>query len=176
MLSRVPRDVWIGLAALVVAALYWWGADGIPISPLDGAVNAAAMPKALAYALGGLAAVLILRAIAIRLMTRRAIQQAAPEPAEVAREDEQSESPPSRVKHLRAMGMLAIGLVYLLIVPYLGYLVSVALLVFAVSLYMKAPLGRKTLAVAVGSGVFFYFMFVQFLDIPLPPGFWPSVF
>lgn len=176
MLSRVPRDIWIGLVALVVAALYWWGADGIPISPLDGAVNAAAMPQALAYALAGLAVVLILRAISIQLMTRRAIQQAAPEPAEAVREGEESETPPSRFKHLRAMGMLAIGLVYLLLIPYLGYLVSVALLVFAVSLYMKAPLSRKTLAVAVGSGVFFYFMFVRFLDIPLPPGFWPSVF
>lgn len=179
MPHRIPRDVWIGLAAVVLAGVYWYGADQIPISPLDGAVNAAAMPKALAYALGGLAVLLIVRALAIDAITRRATAAAgAAPPAAPARTDAQDgeDAVSRRKRHLRAGGMLAIGVLYLIAVPYLGYMLSIALLVFAVATYMQARPDRRLLLLSAGIAVFFYLLFVRFLNIPLPPGFWPSLF
>ena len=180
MLNQVPRDVWIGLAAMVLAGTYWYGADQIPISALDGVVNAAAMPKALAYALGGLAFVLILRALTIEIITRRATAEAA-EPAppagrEVTEEKEWEDAASRRKRHLRAAGMLGIGIVYLIAIPHLGYMLSIALLVFGVAAFMQARPDRKLLLLSGCVAVFFYLLFVRFLDIPLPPGFWPSLF
>ena len=181
MLHRIPRDIWIGLATMVLAGVYWYGADQIPISPLDGAVNAAAMPKTLAYALSGLALILILRALAIEVITRRATSAAvaAAEPsagAAMAEPKDGEDALSRRKRHLRAAGMLGIGITYLIAVPYLGYVLSIALLVFGVAGYMQARPDRKLLLLSGGIAVFFYLLFVRFLDIPLPPGFWPSLF
>ena len=177
MLRRIPKDIWIGLATLVLVGAYWLGADRIPISPLDGAVNAAAMPKALAYALGVLALVLIVRALAFELITRRAVAEGKQESggdSELKAAD--GEDTGARYKrHLRAVGMLAIGILYLIIVPYLGYMLSIALLVFTVAAYMQARPDRKLLILSGSIAIFFYLLFVRFLDIPLPPGFWPSL-
>ena len=181
MLRQVPRDIWIGLATLVLAGAYWFGADRIPISPLDGAVNAAAMPKALAYALGALALVLIFRAVAIEVITRRATAAAATEGKQKPTGDTElkaagGEDAATRYKrHLRAAGMLASGILYLVIVPYLGYMLSIALLVFTVAAYMQARPDRKLLILSGAIAVFFYLLFVRFLDIPLPAGFWQSL-
>lgn len=176
----VPRDVWIGLATLALAGIYWYGADQIPISPLDGAVNAAAMPKALAYALGGLAIILILRAVIIEVITRRATETTADgarqRPSAGAEDGGTEDAVVRRSRHLRAAGMLGIGILYLIAVPYLGYMLSIALLVFAVATYMKARPDRKLLLLSAGIALFFYLLFVRFLGIPLPPGFWPSLF
>ena len=60
---RPGRDCWIGLAIMLLAAIYWLEADKIRISPLDGPVNASGLPKSLAYALGGLALVLVARSL-----------------------------------------------------------------------------------------------------------------
>ncbi len=181
MLYRIPRDIWIGFATMVLAGVYWYGADQIPISPLDGAVNAAAMPKALAYALGGLALILILRALAIEVITRRATADAttdagAPVDAATAAPKDRGDAVSRGKRHLRAAGMLGFGITYLIAVPYLGYMLSIALLVFGVAGYMQARPDRKLLLLSVGVAVFFYLLFVRFLDIPLPPGFWPLLF
>lgn len=180
MLNQVPRDVWIGLAAMVLAGTYWYGADQIPISALDGVVNAAAMPKALAYALAGLALVLIFRALTIEIITRRATTEtaeAAPSAGAAVTEEKEWEDAASwRKRHLRAAGMLGIGIVYLIAIPYLGYMLSIALLVFGVAAFMQARPDRKLLLLSGCVAVFFYLLFVRFLDIPLPPGFWPSLF
>lgn len=167
----MTRDTWIGLVFLAFAVLYWIAADGIRISPLDGPVTAAGLPKSLAYALGGLAVLLILRSLVIqRLSASKAAKPAAAAPAE-----EEADGKSAWELHLRAIGMLALGVGYLLVVPYLGYTLSIIALLLAVALYIGAKLGPKTLAVAGIGGVFFYLLFVQFLHIPLPPGVWPAL-
>lgn len=168
----MTRDAWIGVVFLAFAVVYWIAADGIRISPLDGPVGAAGLPKSLAYALGGLAVLLIVRSL---LMKRFAATPAA-RPAAEEKEEKGGEARSPMHRHLRALGMLALGVGYLLIVPYLGYTLTIIGLAFAVSLYIGAKFGAKTLAVAGIGGVFFYLLFVQFLKIPLPPGVWPSLF
>lgn len=164
----MTRDAWIGAVFLAFAVLVWIAADGIRVSPLDDPVTAGGLPKSLAYVLGGLAVLLIARSLYIkRLATRRESK-----PAEAAAEDDSREM---WRRHLRAAGMLGLGVAYLLIVPYLGYVLSIIGLMLAVSLYIGARPGIRTLAVAGLGGVIFYLLFVQFLNIPLPPGVWPSL-
>src|SRR3546814_15327950 len=115
----MPRDAWIGVVFLVLAVVYWIAADGIRISPLDGPVTAAGLPKSLGYALGGLSVLLILRSLALR---RSVVgRPAAPAPAEEPAEEDE---PSALYRHLRANGMLAFGICSLLVVRYLGSMLS----------------------------------------------------
>lgn len=158
----IPRDAIVGLALLAIAGLYWLGADVIPRSPLSGTVGAEGLPKALAYALAGLAAVLIARSF----LEKRAAAAEWPQPEEVRSK---------RRDHLRALGVLMIGIGYIVLLPYLGYGLSVVLLVAAAAWYNGRPLSWTLLVTAVGAGVFFYLLFVLFLDIRLPAGVWPRL-
>ena len=154
------RDFWVGLGMLLAAAIYWFEADKIRISPLDGPVNAAGLPKSLAYALGGLALILVIRSAVSAAVGMNAAAQARSDGA--ARDHFRP--------HLRAVGMLAIGIGYLLVVSWLGYAATIIALLLAVSLYNGARLNLRTAAFAVCGGVFFHFFFVEFLGIPLPAG------
>src|SRR3546814_18423060 len=88
----MPRDAWIGVVFLVLAVVYWIAADGIRISPLDGPVPAAGLPKSLGYALGGLSVLLILRSLALRrsVVGRPAGQAPAEDPADAEQPAEPS--------------------------------------------------------------------------------------
>lgn len=162
-MAYLTRDTWIGLIMLIVATVYWMEADKIRISPLDGPVGASGLPKSLAYALGALAVILILRSVAGAYLARKAELPTKPPKAEEPLAERLA-------PHIRAIGMIGIGIVYLLLIPYFGYLVMITALILAVSLYIGAPLGLRTLLVSVLGGIGFRLLFVEFLDIPLPEG------
>lgn len=163
---RIPRDVWIGLAMLVLAGLYWAGATRIPVSPLDGVVNARAVPEALSFALALFSLLLIVRALLIEGARMRAARRSG-EPATGSLR----EAPGFTFRqHLKAGGVLLLGVAYLLLLPWLGYLPSMTLLVAAVSVYIGARPSAYTLAVAGGVAVCFYALFGWLLGIPMPPG------
>lgn len=166
----MTRDSWVGVVFLAFAVVYWIAADGIRISPLDGPVTAAGLPKSLAYALGVLAVLLIVRSVAVKRLAAGPVVR--PTPADKASEEDEL----GNVRlHLRAAGMLGLGAAYLLVVPYLGYTLSILSLMLAVALYAGARFSAKTAAIAAVGGVFFYLFFVQLLNIPLPPGLWPDL-
>lgn len=160
-MSLINRDVWIGLVMLLVAVVYWVEADKIKISPLDGPIGASGLPKSLAYALGVLAIILIARSLIGTLMTPKAA---------VSKPVETSSMADVMRPHLRAIGMLGLGVGYLLLVSWLGYTITIAALLLAVSLYIGADLTLRTLLIASIGGVVYYLLFVQFLGIPLPAG------
>jgi putative tricarboxylic transport membrane protein len=81
-----------------------------------------------------------------------------------------------RTALLRAGGMFAIGVLYIAAVPYIGYILAIALLIAATTYYQGGRLSRQTGVVAVGGAVFFWVMFVWLLRIPQPPGLWPDLF
>lgn len=157
----LTRDTWIGVVMLIVAIVYWFEASKIRVSPLDDGIGAAGLPKALAYALGALAIILIVRSVLGAVMFGAPEGEAKPE------------KPAADVwkPHLRAVGMLAIGVGYLLLVSWLGYIITVALLLLCVSLYIGASLNLRTLLVAGLGGIVYHLLFVEFLGIPLPAGF-----
>ena len=160
-MSFLNRDTWIGLVMLLVAAVYWFEADKIKISPLDGPVGASGLPKSLAYVLGALALILIARSFfGVPLAPKSAPEQ----PAEAASFAE------TMRPHLRAVGMLVIGAGYLLLVSWFGYIVTIAALLLVVSLYIGAAFTLRTVSIAVVGGVLYYLLFVQFLGIPHPAG------
>jgi len=162
-MSFLNRDTWIGLVMLLIAAVYWLEADKIKISPLDGPIGASGLPKSLAYALGVFAIILIVRSAFEAMVTRA---------ASAARQEEVEEKTIADAlrPHLRAIGMLVIGVGYLLLVPWLGYTITIAALLLAVSLYIGAALNLRTLLIAMIGGVVYFLLFVQFLGIPLPSG------
>jgi hypothetical protein len=105
-------------------------------------------------------------------MVSEPVQQADPE----AKPATPSPALSTRMKpHLRAIVMLGIGVGYLLVVSTLGYAVSIMALIFLVSLYIGAPMGLRTVLVAVLGGIGFQLLFVQFLGIPLPGGIFASL-
>ena len=152
-----------GTLLLTFSVVFWFGADGIPKSSLSGSVGADGLPKMLAIALGVLSAALIAQTL---LMMRT-----APAAARVSRETKHAQLS----LYLRGFGMIVIGIGYLLLVPYLGYVLTIALLLLTVAVYNgKRPSAGLLLFAALGS-VVFYLLFVQVLDVPLPAGFWPQL-
>ena len=160
-MSFINRDTWIGLVMLLVAVVYWLEADTIRISPLDGPIGASGLPKSLAYALGVLSIILIARSLLGAIMA----------PKTTTKETIEGQSFAEAMRpHLRAIGMLAIGVGYLLLVPWFGYIITIAALLLAVSIYIGADFSLRTVLIAVVGGVVYYILFVQFLGIPLPAG------
>jgi hypothetical protein len=72
--------------------------------------------------------------------------------------------------------MLAIGIAYLVLLPLIGYVISLALLILAAAWYQEGTRRRWLVPTAiVGSGLF-WLIFVEILQIDQPAGFWPSLF
>ena len=159
----MTRDTGVALGLIVLAGLYWLGADQIRVSRLEGIVGAQAVPKGLAVSLAILSVLLIAQDL---LRTRRVAAGAAGgEEGEVS----------GTHAHLRAAGMLLIGIGYLAVVGTIGYLPAVVLLVLATALYLGQSLSARLALLAVGLAVLYYLIFVRLLGIPLPPGIWPGV-
>jgi hypothetical protein len=157
----MTRDTGIALGLLALAGLYWLGADQIRVSRLEGIVGAQAVPKGLALTLAVLSALLIAQDL---WRSRRAAGPAAVEADELG----------GTYAHLRAAGMLLIGIGYLVLVGTIGYAPAVALLVLATALYLGQRPSARLVALALVLALFYYLMFVRLLGIPLPPGVWPG--
>jgi hypothetical protein len=157
----MPRDAVVGAVILAFAGLYWLAAGTIRHSSLDDSIGAAGLPNTLAALLACLALLLILRGLVLK-------PRLAGEPAgEAARETPRA--------HLRALGMLTLGVAYLVVIPTLGYALSVLLLVGAVALYNHQRPSLRLAVVTILIAVGFYLLFVRLLNIPLPPGIWPGL-
>lgn len=169
-MKYLSKDVWIGFVMLLGSALYWLNAQDIPISPLDGAVNAAVVPKMLAGTLGFLSLLLIVQGL-IRARFRSAPPEPEDQPSSAAAEPGRQQR---LAHHARAVGLLALGAAYLLVLPWLGYLLSIALLMGAVALYMGAVASWRFLATVAVLALAYQLLFVQLLNIQLPRGVLPA--
>jgi hypothetical protein len=72
--------------------------------------------------------------------------------------------------------MLVIGIVYLAVVPVLGYVLSLAGLLAATTCYQGGGLNARVAVVALSGALFFWVLFVAVLGIQHPPGIWTSLF
>lgn len=155
------KDIVLGVLLLGVAGAYYAQATRLPISSLSDEVGPDGIPRVLGLLLAALAAIVLLRGVFGLLAARRAAAPAAPK----AKAGE-------RRGHLRAAGMFAIGLAYLLLVPLLGYPLAVALLIAAAALYLGVPRRPSVAVVAAGGAATFWVIFVKLLGVPLPVGLW----
>ena len=158
----MDKDFALGSATLVLAAGYYLMAAAIPESQLADAIGPQGLPKTYAVLLAGLSLILIVRSLARQqgVSTGSAGAQG---------------SGAQRQALWRVAGMLAIGVVYMLVVSWLGYILSLAGLIFATTYYQGGAVNRRVAVVAVSGAVFLWLLFVILLRIPQPAGLWPSL-
>jgi len=170
----MPRNLIGGIATIVIGAAYLVMASGLRASALSDSVGPAGFPKALAYGMIGLGLVLCFQS----LVALRARRRAGVVGGGLTGVDANTDDEDLGTMHcvLRAAGMLALGIVYLLIVRYLGYVPSVALLIIAVSLYLGTVFSWAVVAIGITGALVYWVVFVFILGIPQPPGFLAEFF
>jgi hypothetical protein len=156
------KDLAGGVAVLLIAGLYYWATGNIAESSLSDDVGAGGLPRILAIVLAGLGVVLTLRAIQAGALVPAGKVAAPPTPDD----DDQEAGSPLR----RALGFLAFGAAYIVLVPVIGYLPAVALLIGSVALYEGAPRNWKTVAIALGGALLYWAIFVKLLGVRQPSG------
>jgi putative tricarboxylic transport membrane protein len=156
----MEKDVLFGTATLALSVAYYWMAAAIPSSQLADAIGPQGLPKAYAILLAVFSLIVIGRSLVRRRDGRT--KSAATKPTE-------------RSPLWRVAGMLGIGIAYILVVPWLGYVLSIAGLLLATTYYQGGRVNRQVALVAVSGAVFFWFLFVVLMGIPQPPGWWPSL-
>lgn len=159
----MTKNMACGLITLGLAVAYLFAAAALPTSALADAVGSAGFPMLIGWALAGVSVLLIARS-ALPLLSRQ-------KDADTAETDQGIWATPLRTS-LRAGGLVAIAAAFLLLLPVVGYIVSLFLMIGAVAVYYGAAPSWRTALVAAGGGVLFWLLFVIVLDIPLPPGFW----
>jgi len=155
------------LFLFILGIVFWFMADQLPRSPLAGPVGADGLPKLLGI---GLAVLSIALGIQTYLEMRKT-QQTNASAAVTGKEREDGET-----SHLKAFGLLGIGVLYIVLLPVLGYAVTAAATFAAVATYAGLKPSFRTVAFAVGAAAVYYVLFVRILQIPLPSGFWPALF
>ena len=162
------RDLVFGSAALALAVGYYLMAAAIPASLLADAVGPQGLPKTYAILLAALSLILIIRSLSRR---RIAAGRAASERGVRLEPDTAVE----RHTPWRVAGLLAIGVGYVVVVPWLGYMLSLAALIMATTYYQGGALNRQLAVVAISGAIVFWVLFVMLLGIPQPAGWWPSL-
>lgn len=76
--------------------------------------------------------------------------------------------------HVQALGLLAVLVVYVLILPLAGYWASIALLLGAVAWLVGARTPKTLLLCAVLGASALWLLFSMALQVRMPPGVWPA--
>jgi ABC-type Fe3+ transport system permease subunit len=161
------RDLVFGSATLALAIGYYALAVRIPESQLADGVGPQGLPRIYAYLLAGLSLVLVVRSLRMRRREQEAQRSTS---------DSQRPEPAAKAQLLRPAGVIAIGVAYVVAVPWLGYVVSLAGLIAATSYYLGGGPPRRLVVVALSGATLFWLLFVVLLGIQHPAGFWPPLF
>ena len=145
------KNIACGAAGLILAASYYQLADALPRSLLDDPTGASGLPKLLAVALGVLSLALIGEAW-IRRPARG--------------QDRGLHA------HFRAAGMLGLGVLYVLLLPWLGYFGALCVLLIGVAVYSGARFWPLPIAVGLLGAAALWAIFVRLFGIAMPPGAW----
>lgn len=161
-MTIAKNDLLVGVVLIALAVLYWFGADNIPKSILEGGIGAGALPKMLGVTLGILALILVIQsAFAARTAKDDGVDGRADKVGWIA--------------HRYALGMLCIGIGYVVLVEFVGYVCAIIYLLGAVTLLAGGAARKVVVAFAVLGAIFFWALFVYALEIRQPKGFWPDL-
>jgi hypothetical protein len=152
-------DVIIGIALVALFGGYFAMAEALPTSLMDTSVTSADTPKLIAVAGVGLSILLILQAAFTWYLGK------APSSGEDAPDDGTIPG-----HHGRAFAMLAFGAGFVLLLPYLGYAVSLALLFATVAAFRAGAMSWKIAAFAVITAIAFQLIFGELLNVRVPAG------
>ena len=75
----------------------------------------------------------------------------------------------------RGLGILAIGIAYIVAVPFLGYPLAIAVVIAVAALYNGGALSLRTAVVSVLGAFGLWLVFVFLLHISQPTGNWPDL-
>ena len=154
------KDLAAGILLLAGSVGYYWMAADLPISLIDTTISSSALPKLLAVICGLLSSIMIVQALVAGRVARSAQTASAPgEPL---------------LNHWRTVGLLLILVGYVAILPYAGYALSMAALLFVVAWYRGGTFSFHTLLFAIVGAAVFYLLFVGLLNVRMPAGVWPS--
>ena len=162
-------DLALGCVAFALAVGYYLIAATIPESRLADAVGPQGLPKMYAVLLAALALILIVRSLV------STVRLTAFAKATALKKPDTTSAGTSVHAIRRVAGLIAIGAAYVAIVPWLGYIPSVAALIMATTCYQGGALNRQVAGVAMAGAVVFWLLFVKLLGIPQPAGLWPSL-
>ena len=157
------RDLVFGSATLALAAIYYALTVTIPQSDLADPIGPQGLPKTYAAVLAVLAMILIARSIK---------RPANPEPTNPEPANPRTREPANLG---RVIGMLLIGIAYIVVLPWLGYLLSVASLIAATTYFQGGSINRRSILVAISGALCLWVLFIWLLRIQYPAGLWPSV-
>ena len=162
MVTRA-KDLICALLLLLAAGGYYVASLGINRSALADEVGATGLPTAYAIALAALAMALAVKAL---LSWRFA-------PGRGRGSDGDFRSEGKRL--VRAVGMLAIGIGYVIVVDFVGYTLSLVAVIALVAIYQGERMDRRLATIALGGGALFFVFFDLLLGIDMPTGFWPRL-
>jgi putative tricarboxylic transport membrane protein len=149
----MKREVFCGVLSLVFGVVYYIAAMDVPQSMLSDEVGADGIPKALAVAF---------MIFGVLQVGRAFLGLKAAESGELAGLDLRT--------HLRSFGMIAIGIGYLIATPFLGYPLTVTVLIFVVAVYAGQALTWRLAGISAVGGFAMWFCFVKALGITMPTG------
>jgi len=162
--GAAQRELVLGCATLAIAAGYYLMAMRIPQSDIADVIGAQGLPRTYAALLAGLSITLIVRSMTAR---RTAVAPEAPAVTVTTRARQNV--------GWRVFGMLMNGVLYVVVVPWLGYILSIAGLIAATVYYQGGDLNRRAAAVAIGGALFLWLLFVRLLHIAHPAGIWTAL-
>lgn len=162
------RDLVFGSATLALAAIYYALTVTIPQSDLADPIGPQGLPKTYAAVLAVLAIILIARS-----MKRPA--KLAPTNPELTNPEPANPRTNEPANLGRVIGMLLIGVAYIVVLPWLGYLLSVAALIAATTYFQGGSINLRSILVAISGALCFWVLFIWLLRIQYPAGLWPSV-
>jgi hypothetical protein len=152
----MARDLICSIVLAVLAGAYYLFASGLGRSALADEVGPAGLPLIYAALLGGLAVCLAAKTAFNAWLLRAHAQPAGGSKTGVG------------FVLKRAGGALGIGAGYVALVSFLGYWLTLCLLIPAMALYQGQPFSRGLVAISVGGASFFWLLFVWLLGIPMP--------
>jgi hypothetical protein len=144
------KDLVSSAILLGIAAAYYLMSTGISASTLEDEVGPRGLPNVLAALLAMVALAIGVRALVVAPASAPAKEAEAPWP--------------------RALGMLAIGALYIPVATVLGYWLALVLLLLAVALYEGMKPSWRMAAVALGGATFFWLLFDIVLGVRQPEG------
>lgn len=150
------KDLISGTVIIAVAGIYYVWSYKIAESTLSDGVGAAGLPQVLAIFLAVLGALLIVRTL---LLIRTGT---------VAVSGSDDEDKNARLP--RAVGFLLLGVVYVFLLPFIGYIAAVALLIACVALYEGAARSWMVPAAAISGAALYWIIFVKLLGVHQPTG------
>nr|TFG55052.1 MAG: tripartite tricarboxylate transporter TctB family protein [Hyphomicrobiales bacterium] len=151
-MTSPTKDLIASALLLLIAGLYYAATVQIPVSALGGEVGPHVLPTALAILLG-----IVGVSLALRTLFARHVAAART-----------STSRESEATPLRALGLLAVGALYIPFAWGLGYVPTVFLLIAGIALYEKAAPSWRLAGIALGGAVLFWLLFVALLGVRQP--------